>query len=89
MVDTPRKSMTTSLPERYESLSGDSGVVSYDLGADSITLQFKNGVVYLYNAEKPGKEHVERMKQLAKAGSGLSTYVSQHVKDAYARRLWP
>jgi len=89
MVDTPRKSMTTSLPEAYKSLSGDSGVVSYDLGADSITLQFKDGAVYLYNYEKPGREHVERMKQLAIAGSGLSTYVSRQVKDAYARKLWP
>lgn len=87
-MDTPRKSTRTTLPERYSS-TGDSGVVSYDLGADSITLQFKNSAVYLYNYEKPGKEHVERMKQLAIAGSGLSTYVSQHVKNAYARRLWP
>lgn len=89
MVDTPRKSVTTSLPQRYQSSSGDSGVVSYDIGPEFITLQFKNGVVHHYTYEKPGKEHVERMKELAKAGSGLSTYVNQHVQGDYARRLWP
>jgi hypothetical protein len=88
-VDTPRKSVTTSLPKAYRSSTGDSGVVSYDLGPEFITLQFKDGAVYLYNYEKPGKEHVERMKELAKAGAGLSTYVSRQVKDAYARQLWP
>lgn len=89
MVDTPRKSATTSLPGRYQSSSGDSGVVSYDIGPEFITLQFKNGVVQHYTYEKPGKEHVERMKELAKAGSGLSTYVKQHVHGDSARRLWP
>jgi hypothetical protein len=88
-VDTPRKSVTTRLPERYESSTGDSGVVSYDVGPDSITLQFKDGAVYLYTYEKPGKDHVERMKHLAKSGKGLSTYVSRNVRDSHARQLWP
>ena len=89
MVDTPRKSVTATLPNRYESSSGESGVASYDIGPDFITLQFRDGAVQLYNYEKPGKEHVERMKELAKAGSGLSTYVSRQVNYAYARQLWP
>jgi hypothetical protein len=30
---------------------------------------------------------VDAMKRLAKAGKGLATYVNQHVKDNYARKL--
>ena len=72
---------------RYRNLSGDSGVVAYKIAADSITLTFVNGDEYLYSYLMPGRVAVEHMKTLAKSGKGLSTFVSQHVRDNYERKL--
>jgi hypothetical protein len=72
--------------ERYQNLDGDSGVLAYETGADYIKLRFRNGASYVYDYVTPGAEHVERMRELARAGRGLSTYVSRHVGGAYARK---
>jgi hypothetical protein len=72
--------------ERYKNLDGDSGVVNYEYGPDFIRVQFRSGSTYVYDYTQPGAEHVERMKELARSGSGLSTYISQVVRSAYARR---
>ena len=72
---------------RYSNLSGDSGVIAYETSPDSITLAFANGDRYLYSHAGPGRDAVERMKALAKAGRGLSTFVSRHVRDNYERKL--
>jgi hypothetical protein len=73
---------------RYQNLDGDSGVEAYELGTDFIDVQFRNGVTYRYDHTAPGDLHVRRMKQLAIDGRGLSSYISRHVRDAYARK-WP
>ena len=73
--------------ERYRNLAGDSGVVAYARHADSIAVKFYNGDVYLYTYESAGKENVERMKALARSGRGLSTFISQCVREAYAEKL--
>ena len=56
---------------------GKSSVVSYELGEDFILIQFEQNKHYLYNYSRPGKEHVEAMKKLAVAGSGLNAYVGR------------
>ena len=72
---------------RYRNLSGDSGVVAYETTSDSITLTFINGERYLYGAQRPGRAEVDQMKMLATLGRGLSTFVSQHVRDRYERKF--
>lgn len=72
---------------RYKNLAGTSGVTAYELGDDYIKVEFEGEAVYLYTSEVTGKEKLETMKKLAKQGRGLSTYISQHVEDAYAARL--
>jgi len=42
--------------------------------------------VYLYTNAVTGERHVAEMKKLAAKGKGLSTYISQHVKDRYAEK---
>lgn len=74
---------------RYGNRSGDSGVVAYLIEGDGILVQFHSGDIYLYNAEKPGDAHVAEMQARAKAGRGLSTYISQHVSDNYAAKFPP
>lgn len=73
--------------QRYTNRNGDSGVVAYELGKHSITVQFKGGDRYLYNEGSTGADHIARMHALATEGRGLSTYISQHVRERYARKL--
>jgi len=72
---------------RYGNRSGGSGVAGYALVDDGIAVKFTNGAVYLYDRACPGRTHVTRMKQLARAGDGLATYISRRVGHRYARRL--
>ncbi len=73
--------------QRYRNRSGDSGVVAYATREDSICVEFSSGEVYLYTSASTGRERVERMKALAQSGRGLSTFISQEVRGAYARKL--
>lgn len=72
---------------RYRNTSGDSGVVAYDFDSDSITVQFTGGDRYIYTARSAGAENIATMQELARAGRGLSTFISQHVGSRYERKL--
>lgn len=72
---------------RYRNTSGESGVVAYDIDRDSITIQFAGGERYLYTERSTGAEDIARMQELAREGRGLSTFVSQHIRSRYARKL--
>jgi hypothetical protein len=39
----------------YQNLSGDSGVVAYEIGKDFIKVEFVDGSTYLYNYSLPGR----------------------------------
>ena len=71
----------------YRNRKGRAGISFYQSSEKSITLRFIDGSTYLYTHRKPGRSHVEAMKRLALEGKGLTTYVNQHVRDHYARRL--
>ena len=71
---------------RYANLSGSSGVVAYQTGADSITVEFASGQKYLYNYHSAGPANVETMKKLAAQGQGLSAFISNVVREGYAKR---
>jgi hypothetical protein len=73
--------------QRYRNLSGESGVVAYEIGENSITIAFQQGERYLYTERSTGAENIAKMQELARAGRGLATFVSQHVKTGYARKL--
>jgi hypothetical protein len=61
----------------YRNLAGNSGVAAFEILRDGIKVRFANGATYLYDDHVPGQARVEKMKQLARAGRGLSTYISQ------------
>lgn len=62
----------------YKSKSGKkSGVVAYETGLDFIVVQFSHGDVYSYTYQSAGKATVEKMKKLALAQKGLSTFIAQ------------
>lgn len=71
----------------YANRSGASGVVAFATGPRGIAVQFVDGSVYVYDLDRPGPAAVAEMKRLARAGQGLSTYISRHVRDGYAQRL--
>ena len=55
-----------------------SGVKSYVYGDDYITIHFSSGAVYTYTVDSCGLKHIETMKRLADAQSGLNTYVTKN-----------
>lgn len=73
--------------KRYGNSHGHSGIVAYQTTPTSIIVRFVNGDLYEYSDRKPGRAIVERMKKLAAAGRGLSTFISQNVQGNYSRRL--
>lgn len=70
--------------ERYRNRGGDSGVYAFEIAENYITVKF-NGTArsYTYSYRKAGARDVENMKSLAISGSGLNSYINQHVKKLY------
>ena len=73
--------------QRYGNASRESGVVAYDIDAGQIIVQFRNGDRYLYTEDSAGAANIAKMQELARAGRGLSSFISQHVHDRYARKI--
>jgi hypothetical protein len=73
--------------QAYGNAAGDSGVVAYALEPRAIVVEFANGSIYRYTVRSAGAVAVREMQGLAQAGRGLSTYISQHAREAYAERL--
>jgi len=73
--------------QRYSNRSGKSGIVAYEIGEDAITVKFVSGDRYLYTGRSAGITNISKMHELARAGQGLSTFISQHVRDDYAQKL--
>jgi hypothetical protein len=73
--------------ERYLNLNGNSGVVGYEIGNDSIAVSFHDNSLYLYNYAVTGQAYVDQMKALAVAGSGLNSFISRTVRKGYAAKL--
>jgi hypothetical protein len=71
--------------EPYGKSSANSGVTRYAVSPNAIHVQFQDDRVYVYSHLKPGPRQVETLKQLALKGTGLSTYISQHVHERYER----
>jgi hypothetical protein len=72
--------------QRYLNLSSDSPVAGYETDSDRISVQFKDGGIYVYTCSSAGADKVESMKRLAVAGRGLATFINTHVRDLYASK---
>ena len=73
--------------EPYKNLSGDSGVVAFEIRSDSIIIEFKDDGLYLYTYASAGKDNIEQMKRLADNGKGLCTFVTRHVRYNYTQKI--
>jgi hypothetical protein len=70
----------------YRNRAGNSGVTAYEILDAGIRVRFVDGEIYTYTVESAGREHVERMQELARAGEGLSGYIAMHVRHRYASK---
>jgi hypothetical protein len=73
--------------ETYRNLSGNSGVIAFEIGTNFVRVQFRQGTPYLYIYQSAGIANVDEMKRLARLGQGLSTFINQTpaVRNGYAR----
>jgi len=66
--------------EKYKNRRGNSPITHFQIEDTKITVWFNRNKPYTYSNNKAGKRHVEKMKTLAKSGSGLCAYITQNVK---------
>jgi len=71
---------------RYLNLGRDSGVRSYSYDSTSITVQFDDGMTYVYTDSRAGTRHIEQMKRMADLGQGLNAYINQNVRKLYSSK---
>ncbi len=71
----------------YKNLNGNSGVYAYSYSSDRITIQFRDGAVYLYTYMSAGMPNIEKMKVFATSGKGLNSFISTTVKKNYHSKL--
>lgn len=73
---------------RYLNLNGRSNILSYEIGPDSITVEFSSGRWrnYRYDHATTGRSVVDHMKALAIQGSGLNSYITKVAKASYSRK---
>ena len=71
---------------RYLNKHGDSPIIAYESGPTWILVRYQDGRVYRYTNASTGTTHVRAMKRLAEAGEGLSTYISQQVRERYQEK---
>lgn len=72
---------------RYKNYNKNSGIHSYEIRPGSIIIKFTDGEVYLYTYASTGKQKINQMQQLAKAGKGLSTFINRHVREKYEKKI--
>lgn len=77
-------SLKNNKMERYRNRSGKSGVDSYEIGGDYITVKFtKTFKTYTYSYARAGKSNVEEMKILAINGEGLNAFINKYVRNLF------
>jgi hypothetical protein len=70
--------------ERYRNSGGDSGVSTYEIGDDYITVKFtKTYRTYTYSYARAGENNVEKMKGLAINGSGLNAFINKYARNLF------
>ena len=73
--------------QRYKNLSGNSGVVAYELCEGGIVVQFVDGWKYEYTRRSAGAETIASMHRLAISGRGLSGFISTSAREKYSRKF--
>lgn len=83
-MNTPKK---MRLFKRYKNLSGKATVAHFELEKDAVNIKFTDTSSYRYTNQSAGSENIRKMKTLALAGKGLSTFIDATVKDRFERKI--
>lgn len=67
-------------------LGCNSNIKEYEIGEDYIDVVFGDNSLYRYSYMSAGREKVEVMKNLARQGSGLNSYIMRHAKQNYEKK---
>jgi hypothetical protein len=81
---TPKKPIMMT---RYKNISGNSKVAQYEISKDSMRIKFADSSVYIYTNQSADPCNISKMKTLAVAGKGLSTFIDANVKDRFSRKV--
>jgi hypothetical protein len=73
--------------QRYINRGGQSGVVAYEIRPNEIIIKFTSGTCYTYTLASVGKANLEKIKQLARKGQGLSTFINKHLHDRFDKKI--
>ena len=82
-IPQQKKRKLMCMTEVYKNLGGNSSVRAYEILPTAIRVQFNNGSWYSYSYLKAGRMHVDQMKQLARNGVGLCSYIQRCAKYLY------
>ena len=73
--------------KKYLNKTGDSPITHYKIDSDRIAVWFTDGKSnpYVYPEYLVGSKHLKELKKHAVDGEGLSTYISQHVREKFIK----
>ena len=71
----------------YNDATGTSGITSFQISDDSITIEYKNGSAYQYSDQVAGAANVGHMKTLAASGQGLNSFINKHLTKDQAVKV--
>ncbi len=70
---------------KYLNKNGNSPIKSYETEPTRIIIRYSTGKCYSYSYQSAGKANVDRMKELAANGCGLSAFISRNVRNDYEK----
>ena len=73
--------------EHYLNKSGTSPVTKFKIEQEKITVWYNDDTSYSYSYARAGQPIVEKLKELARTGEGLATYISQQAKFLYDHKI--
>ena len=76
----------TSAWHDYSDPDGNSSIASYQIGSDYVSVRFTDGSIYTYTDASAGEQNIERMKDLARTGDGLNSFILANVTYDYESR---
>ena len=75
--------------EKYLNLKGNSSIIEYAIGENYIDVKYNSvPIIYRYSYLSAGIDNVDKMKELAKKGYGLQTYIDDNCKYQYEMKIY-
>ena len=73
--------------EQYLNKSGNSPISKFHIEDQKITVWYNDDTSYSYSYARAGAAIVDKLKELAREGLGLATYISQQAKYLYDHKI--